>query len=363
KVLQDYLKIIEGTNDTINNGLQIVGKEQLVDEFTISESEWNKLTKQERTKFSEKFKIKYTRKTPSSTYGTPLIFPKNLVNFSVTEANTYLGNISNFQRTRNQRIYSEPKIIINRTGKQLKAAYIKERLYYNFDIYSIFLKESRLNYFITALINSYLLNYFVDLVYRKRADGSFPKIGYDAIKNIPIPNELDDDLIKQISKIGKDLTEAKYKYSDGIAHQLNELIFDLYDLSYIEKQRIRDYFRPKTRATNTKNELENYKSTLTDTLSMYFKNEVDVEFSDTNFNLIVAKISLNKNKSVTPGARKTKYGILNEIFEQNSQENFLASQEKIYGRDCVYIIHKDENTSWSETKAFEDGQDILKHIR
>ena len=54
--------------------------------------------------------------------------------------------------------------------------------------------------------------------------------------------------------------------------------------------------------------------------------------------------------------------MLNEIFEQNPNANFLASQEKIFGKDCVYIIKEDINKNWTETKAFEDGQDILKHL-
>ena len=59
---------------------------------------------------------------------------------------------------------------------------------------------------------------------------------------------------------------------------------------------------------------------------------------------------------------KAKKFILNEIFENNPNDNFLASQEKIFGQDCVFIIKEYINTNWSETKAFEDGQDILKHI-
>ena len=73
------------------------------------------------------------------------------------------------------------------------------------------------------------------------------------------------------------------------------------------------------------------------------------------------KISLNNN-SINPKADKTKKFILNEIFEHNPNGNFLASQEKIYGNDCVYIIKEDVNKNWTETKAFEDGQNILKQL-
>lgn len=96
-------------------------------------------------------------------------------------------------------------------------------------------------------------------------------------------------------------------------------------------------------------------------MSFYLKNSIQIIETPAEFNLIVVKISLN-NHSDTPKAGKTKKFILNEIFENNANGNFLASQEKIFGQDCVYIIKEDKNTNWSETKAFEDGQDILKHI-
>ncbi|GHT05465.1 hypothetical protein FACS189423_09660 [Bacteroidia bacterium] len=141
------------------------------------------------------------------------------------------------------------------------------------------------------------------------------------------------------------------------------MVFDLYDLSYIEKQRIRDYFSPKAKISKNKKELEKYIEVFIQTVSLYLNNPVGIEFSpNTDFDLIVAKILLNQNTSDTPSANKTKKYILNEIFEQNPNENFLAIQEKIYAKDCVYIIKKDINLNWTETKAYEDGQEILKQL-
>ena len=363
--LSSFLRIVEGTGDLVNNGIQIVGKEQLLKEFNISENKWATLSKPKREEFSKKFKDKYTGIVQSKKHPTQLLEPRFLSNFKILPAQVFLGDISNFQRIRSAAIFTEPKILINRTGKSLIAAYSEDKIFYNFDVYSIFLKKISRYYLITAIINSNVINYFVDLLYRKRADGSFPKIGSDTIKNIPIPNDLDEDLEKQISKIGRDLTNKKYQYDGEIENKLNELIFDLYGLSYIEKQRITDYFIDKNAVTNTKGELEKYKATIIDTISLFFKDSIDIEFSDNrpNVKIIVAKVYFSKQKKNTISVGKAAQYFLNEIFEKNRKKNFLASQEKIYANDCVYIVKDNQNISWTETKAYEDGQDILKHIR
>jgi hypothetical protein len=356
-----HIAMLEGSKSVINNGLQIVGKEQILSEFHLSDSEYRSLNKEERKKYSIQFKQKYTRTEPSAEFPSPLLEPKDLLKFRLSGTpGTYLGEISNFQRIRNNNIYSLPKILINRTGKDLKAVVSTKSIYYNFDVYSIFPKENANIYLFTALINSYLINYFIDLVYRKRADGSFPKIGYDAIKNIPIPRELDPELVAKISHISKDLSEAKCDYSEK-EDELNQLIYNLYELSYWDKQRVGDYFLLKTRIGRKQNALDSYKATLKEVVSFYLKNPIVLEQTSTDFDLIVVKISLNDD-SQSPEVQTTKNYLLNEIFEQNPRENFLASQEKIYTKDCVYIIKEDINRNWTETKAFEDAQDILNQL-
>ncbi len=41
---------------------------------------------------------------------------------------------------------------------------------------------------------------------------SYSRIGYNEILNIPIPKNLDDDLVEKISAISKDLTEGKFEF-------------------------------------------------------------------------------------------------------------------------------------------------------
>lgn len=360
-ILDNRIITLEGSKSKINNGLQIVGKEQILSEFNISDSEYKKLTKEQRTTYSNKFKQKYTNTSYIKQFPTPLLEPGDLYRFGYNNSpRMYLGDISNFQRTRNSNIYALPKILINRTGKELKATVSLNKIFYNFDVYSIFPKENENIYLYTALINSHLINYVIDLSFRKRVDGSYTKIGYDAILNIPVPRELNEDIVKQISDISKGLSEGQCEYIKK-EQKLNELIYDLFELSYWEKQRVNDYFLPKSRIGRKRNALDGYKNTLKEIVGFYFESSITIEETPTDFNLIVVKISFNNNSN-SPIATKAKKYSLNEIFEQNPNANFLASQEKIFGKDCVFIIKEDINKNWTETKAFEDGKDILKRL-
>jgi type I restriction-modification system DNA methylase subunit len=360
-LLEKYLVKLQGTKGEINNGLQIVGKEQLVDEFNLNEKEYELLNRNERVELSNKFKLKYTSASKTEEFKTPLILPSNLSNFRFSNINTYIGNVSNFQRIRNQIIYSGNKILLNRVGNRVKAVFNTENIYYNFDIYSIFLKNDKLYDLITAILNSQLANYLIDINYRRRSNGSYPKIGHDAIKNIPIPKILDEDLVTEISEISKQLTEGKIKYEGEIKEKLNELIYDLYDLNILEINRIKDFYEPKRNVT--KGDLEEYKIALSQTLRLFFVNKPEIEYYqgvNLPFDMVITAIYFNNARENSHGGKKTLQYIINKILQEKSDEKFISLREKIYGNNCIYIVKNNSYHSWSTTKAFEDGQDILQ---
>src|SRR5690606_28982728 len=224
-------------------------------------------------------------------------------------------------------LYEGKRIIWSRIGKSLKAVYLDSFVYFDFDLYVLKLENEDYYNLIVAILNSDLINYFSNIHLKKRIDGSFPKIGIEDIKKIPIPIELDNELAIKVSDLSKDLSEGKYEYSEK-EKQLNELIYDLYELSYWEKQRVKDYFLPKTRIGKRKRALEAYKNTLKEIVDFYSITPVTIEDTPTDFNLIVVKISFD-NSLDNPNAIKAQRYLLNEIFEQNPNANFLASQEKI----------------------------------
>ena len=50
------------------------------------------------------------------------------------------------------------------------------------------------------------------------------------------------------------------------------------------------------------------------------------------------------------------------MVKSKKKESSFKTYKKILGKDCVYILRKDENINWTETKAFEDGQEILNRM-
>jgi len=352
-------EFIIDTKESIR-GIQIWGEDAAKKEFEIPKNKWKKLSLIQKNEYKQVFLDKYIRNEQSDKYNISLYKPNNLSNFKLLEANQFVYNISNFDKIRKEKIFEGEKILWNRIGK-LKAVYSSTKIYFNFDVYSIRLNDNSLYFLITAILNSKLVSYYIDNSLRKRVGSSFPKIGADDIKKIPIPKKLDFELVEEISNISRNLSLKKHKYTEQIEEKLNNLIFDLYDLGYWEKQRIKDSFTKAKKTSNSKKELSKYSKVFENSVNFYLSNPIKIEFSNTNSGLIVAKVSLN-GESQTPSAQKTQRYILNEIFEENPNENFLASQEKIYGTDCVYIIKKDINLNWSETKAYEDGQELLKHL-
>ena len=57
-------------------------------------------------------------------------------------------------------------------------------------------------------------------------------------------------------------------------NELNELIFDLYELSYLERQRIKDYLLSDAKKPTTNSIIKNYTEALIDTLEFYFSQKI-----------------------------------------------------------------------------------------
>lgn len=361
------------THKTICNvGIGITSKQVVATSNNITLEQYEKCSKAEKATLIIKFKEKVLSKKLSSQFSIPYLHYNDL-NFFTYKASLFLNPKDIIEKSyrRNKEIdfFEGEKLLCSRIVKVINqnnfipCTFDNKITAFTDSVFVLRIKEKKLYNLFNAIINSNIVSYILNIKLLNRFNDSWAKLNKEALLNIPIPKNLDEDLVKQISKISKDLTEGKYEYDKQIEHKLNELIFDLYDLSFIEKQRIRDYFISKEKVTKTKGELERYKATLIDTISLYFKEKIEIEFSNHNHNPIVAKVFFTKRKGNNPSAEKTAFFMLNEIFEHNPKENFLASQEKIYSNDCVYIIKDNQNVSWTETKAYEDGQDILKHIR
>ncbi len=364
-LLKEFTKIKTNnkkTNYYVREGLKIVGEKAISKHYNLTKNEWNSLNRNEQLNYFSTFKQIYLNNEKNNIFKVKFIQPRNLFAFQVIGQSGFMKNdISLIERSRDVDIYNGDKILWARIGSSIKACYVKQKLYFDFDIHVIKIENPNYYNIITAILNSDIVNYLVNHLFRKRVTGSFPKISNQDILNIPIPSELDNDLAQKISKISRKLTDVELKYEGKIKEELNELIYDLYDLNYLERQRIKDFFAPKRKVKP--NDLEKYKETLLYTLEMYFENKPKIEYSiDLNFgfNMIVIGVFFN-NKAEMPKTEKVLKFRINEIMQQTNN-NLFAMREFLFGKDCIYIIIDRQLKNWTETKAYEDGKLILKHL-
>lgn len=356
----DEFILIENNKKFIHRGIEIWGENAREKEFGINKKTWKGTSDEYRKQLLETFVEKYFNKNKTDIFNTEYVKPKNLSPFVINNIEKYINSIENFHRPRTEDIYIGDKIILSRLGNSLNAVFSNEKIYFDFSVYVLKLKDSSLYFLITAILNSKLTDYYTNQYLRKRVFDSFPRIGIKDIRNIPVPKYLDPIVVDEISAISKDLTNRKVNYNEKVQIKLNELVFQLYGLSYNDKQRVKDFFVKKSQIT--KKEIEIYKNTLLDTIFVFFEGSISIQhYHYKEFNLIAVGVYFNSTENKPPTDKTAKY-MINEIFNQNPDENFLASQEKIYGKDCVFILKKDDNIHWTETKAFEDGQEILNQV-
>ncbi len=360
--------LLKNKNYSSIRGLTRISNNSLREFLNITHERFKKLSKKDKINAHQQFAYdNYLSKEKTDFYNTQYIYkPENkITKFRIIDNDGYINeadvNKTNFQRPRNLYIYRGKKILLNRFGNEINAVFVKNKLFFSNLIYGIKLQNENHYLLFTAILNSELVNYFLTQRYRMRVEGNYSNLDTTAIKNIPIPKDLDNETAKKISEISKQLTEGKIKYEGKVKEELNELIYDLYDLNYLERQRVKDFFSPKRKVLSK--DMEKYRETLSYTLEMYFEQQPKIEYSidkSFGFDIVVVGLFFNNKKSLPTSQKVLKYQIA-QIMQQ-SNNNLFAMREFLFGEDCIYIIKDKQLKNWTETKAFEDGKLILKKL-
>ncbi len=98
---------------------------------------------------------------------------------------------------------------------------------------------------------------------------------------------------------------------------------------------------------------------------MFFENKPQIDYYqgvNLPFGLTITAIYFDDARENNPSGRKTLQYKINEILE-TTNEKFLTMREKIYGENSIYIVKNNSYHSWTITRAFEDGQEILNKIK
>ncbi len=368
--LNDYL--LEGKNPlNLSRGLERAQNVDVADFFKISITDFNKLSQKQKDCYHLDFAYKnYLSDEKTGYYNTPYLYHKeNIQSFKTNKFDGFLNQNDirkpNFRRPKeNPEVFEGLKILLNRFGKPIQANLIDYKCYFSTYLFFIKLNDEKVYNLFVAILNSDLSEYFLSHKYRKRGGANMANIDKKAIQNIPIPKCLDEYLAFEISKLSKQLTDGEIEYEGEVKTSLNELIYDLYELGFYERQRIKDSFiSGNTTLGKNKARIEEYKQTLRDMFELYITETPRIEsYIDNVFGSGITVVAIyftgSKNAQVLPKKILT-YSISEEILKSSSKK-FTLLQNRIVGKDCIYLIKNSILNNWSITKAYEDAKDIIK---
>ena len=357
--MSDYLleNAYSGTRFSINNGIQIVGSGNRPEN-------WSSFSKKEKLDYE----ASYAKEEKDDVFFVPFLKCSNIEPFRITGKYKFFEpdietkkNV--FERVRNNDDYVGKRILLPRTGTNLKAVYVDSNIYYCFDIYSLKLKDSGLYPLFTAIINSDLMNYYLTIKHRKRVSDSFPKITMNDIIQLPIPILYDKELISKISQLATIISsENSFESRKG---ELNNLIFDLYGLNKFDRQRILDF------SINSKivsdNEINDYIMSFKEIIKNYINDRIcikETKYVDKKLNTSFVGIKiefLSEEKQNIPIKKVVDYTITH-LVKEIGNENIHTMKEKIYGKNCIYIVRENNSRNWSKSKAFDDAKIFLNDL-
>lgn len=370
----NLIKNIKNESNLLNNyiisdqfevGIRITGS----DVISKTYKGYKSLPPKERGDVFEDIKSSFISKNKNTAFDVPYVEYKDIKSF-VPNINKYLSRIDvidkKFRRNKEISFFEGKKILIRKIPTKnvkylFEVVYSNRTLCFPDGVFKIKLKDEKLYLLVLSVLNSDLISYFLNIVFLKRTNGSFPHISKDAINGIPIPKKLDDKLVQKITKLGKQLTNGELVYENETKDKLNDLIYDLYDLGYLERQRIKDFFIQKRVVESS--DMDKYKETLNYTLDMYFENKPNIEYSidlSFGFNMLVVGVFFDKKVEMPKTDKVLKYEI-NKILKETNN-NLFAMREFLFGKDCIYIIKDRQLKNWTETKAYEDGKLILNTL-
>ncbi len=134
--------------------------------------------------------------------------------------------------------FNSPRILVREiTNPRILATYTDEE-YYNTPSIINCINFSIDIYFVLGVINSELLSFYHNITSPKASKGLFPKILVADVRKIPIRKGT-EETINEISCRVKALLED---YNETVDSEIDELVYELYDISDEEKEYIKNWF-------------------------------------------------------------------------------------------------------------------------
>ncbi len=354
-------------------GLGLMRTKTILEIFNKKKEEWDKYDDFEKDNLKEKFYSDYLKNKKDSTFNIPYIKPTNIDKFILKSNSGFLSekDRGKFYRPGVKETFINDKIIYTRIGDKLKSVFNTKKIFFNDDFNVIKLSNKEQYHLINAILNSKIIDYFINLKFRKRIDGSFPKVSITDINKIPIPINQNPKILKMINQLSQNISDGKTLFNSESQEKLDELIFDLYGLNIIEKDIVNDFFITKSQEVTLEN-LKEYWKVFYEVFRGFLKKGANIYCAihlEENHPIkqVGIQIKFDKNDSQSkiyhdPEVEKTMQYLLDSIFENIGENNFITLQNKIFANNSVYIIRENLLKNWSKSKAVEDANDIIRRF-
>ena len=144
---------------------------------------------------------------------------------------------------RRPEFFKEPRILVREiTNPRILATFTDEEYYNTPSIINCIEFQVDI-FFVLGVVNSELMSFYHNMVSPKASKGLFPKILVNDVRSIPI-NTSDQVIIERISDNVKQML-TNDNYSKSIDETIDELVYQLYDISSEEQNYIRQWFEQK----------------------------------------------------------------------------------------------------------------------
>lgn len=284
--------------------------------------------------------------------------------FRIPESYINYEDPSKFHRGVDIGLFIGNKLVIKLSSWPVKAFSVKGTVIFN-NLFGIFKLKKKYPqnflYLFEAILNSKLAYFYLATKHLQRPEGNFSKVNKKHIEEFPLPELNEERIIKNIevlvSKIKNDKNIQKYQ------ENIDDLVFELYNLDYYERRQIKDYYEFWRRQDLVNgSDVEGYINEFVEGITPFIEEGyyLNAEAYICNFLGSLVKFNFDKNKQrirIDESSELKK--LLGIIQYQRIRDigigNILKEKElRMYDENVLYIYKSNHPKEWTRTKALDD---------
>ncbi len=233
------------------------------------------------------------------------------------------------------------------------------------------------NKFLLGLMNSSLISYFLFHNSAQIGKGTFNMLQTNEIESIPIPPDksIDPALKVRFKEVIANAQDCSH-VSQEMLGELDEMVFDIYNLKEYEKQRIRDFFNIKKRRYRAvpivnKIDFNRYSCRFREVFKFILRDDkflnieafysptvgAGIVFSIVDISLANEDILIKRDSDLA----KIIINITKRQLKKSEKEKLLKQDKlKLYGENNFTILKSNYYDDWTETEAIKDANEEIE---